>query len=89
VSVTFALVCVGWVFFRAQNLGQAISILSIMFSLRNLGPAYITSTVAAATLAVLIFAMLRQAWFAADFKNFEAVFGGRYFVRGLTAGAVR
>jgi alginate O-acetyltransferase complex protein AlgI len=87
VAIVFVLVLIGWVFFRAQTLGQAISILSIMFSLRNLSPAFVTSTIAATTLAVLVFALLRQAYFAADFKNFESVFAGRYF-KPVTVGCL-
>lgn len=37
ILITFALVCIGWVFFRFENFGEALSYLGAMFDITKLG----------------------------------------------------
>jgi hypothetical protein len=60
--VSLALICVGWVFFRAPTLGQAGHMLLSMFTLRGLTPSYSVNDYLIVLLCMLEYALLEPAF---------------------------
>lgn len=62
VALMFALVCVGWVFFRAESIGDAWYVLTHVFSASGASAVEDASVVGAAWLWLLIFGLCAAEW---------------------------
>jgi alginate O-acetyltransferase complex protein AlgI len=85
IAVMFFLVLISWVFFRAQNVGQAFAILRTMFNFGSVRMDLASSTIAGGALSLLVLIILRQIYFGAGLNTREP---GRlaYLVKPVTAG---
>jgi len=58
--LTFLIVCVGWVFFRARTLDAAVFVIGQMFSTRTTGPFLLSSAQVHLALATLLIALAEE-----------------------------
>jgi D-alanyl-lipoteichoic acid acyltransferase DltB (MBOAT superfamily) len=63
VLLVFLLACVAWVFFRAQSFTQATSILSVMFSFKNISWNIARNSISVTSLLCLSVILLRELYF--------------------------
>jgi D-alanyl-lipoteichoic acid acyltransferase DltB (MBOAT superfamily) len=84
--VTYGLVCVTWVFFRAPDIESALALTKIMFAG---GPNdLVLGMPQAATVAVITVLLLFGHWYFRDTTLEQAVGGAPWWVRGLMLGGI-
>jgi alginate O-acetyltransferase complex protein AlgI len=62
IALMFAVVCVGWVFFRAENIGDAVYVLTHVLSLQGVGGVDAVDVVDAPLLWALILGLCAAEW---------------------------